>query len=204
MKALKILPTKVIYSLLFLVVFASCSSAKFMQENNVTQPTPKTEVSIQTFLSENGFENHNLLYFKDLKSLALAQELKYFSMPSSLFYNREGQFIDFAACGVDDAEMQAQFSENVNDSSQFEIESKYNIDELLMLVDGKKLPESATAETTVILTFGTWFGKLNEDSFTRLKLLEAEKANGADIQIFLLSCDIMEDWKKEDEILTTK
>jgi hypothetical protein len=202
MKTLKMFPDKTIHSLLFLIVFSSCSSAKLKEVYNVTDPTPQTAMSVQTFLRENGFENKNLIFFKDLKSLAFAQELKYFSMPTSLFYNREGQFIDFAACGVDDAEMQAQFSENVSDLSQFKIKSKYNIDEILALVDGQNVPDTSLAETTVILTFGTWFGKLNEDSFTRLKLLEAEKANGADIQIFLLSCDVIENWRKDDSKIT--
>jgi hypothetical protein len=186
---------RMVFMLLVLLFIISCSVRLPKGTYGVSNPVPQTEITVTEFLANNGIKNQKILYFKDLKSFALAQELKYFEMPASLFYNSKGQFIDFAKCAVDEAQTQEQFSDNVNDLDQFKLKEKHQIDELLELIESEDLPNTSRAATTVVLTFGTWFGELNEDSFTRLKLLEAEKEKGADIQIYILSCDFLECWE---------
>ncbi len=177
--------------------FVSCESViKFAY--GVKSPKVETSESIKRYLLKHKIDTTNVLYFNSVQSLAAASQKSYVIFPDVFFYNKAGKRVLYPKTA---SHCNASVDEFLSDLKNFHLleETETDITELTSyLTPGVH----ELADINIFITWTTYSGRLNKTkAFDWVRLIEMAKSEGLSINYYMVSADIMQDWKEEIEQL---
>lgn len=182
------------------VCFSSCNTV-LKTAYGIKKPRLETIESIHSFQHKSDLDSTRTIVFKDLRSFVTASQQDFLTIPDAIFFNSKGHYVSYNKTAED---CNANVDAFISDLKTFDT---YPIDESIELSNFAKLltktdqNELNKAEINVFITWTVYAGRLNDEkAFEWVKLLENAKANGANINYYLLNCDYQESWNIPKEV----
>lgn len=186
-------------AIFFLTILTSCKSS-LKKKYEIKDPKIETELSIKSFLNSKKIDTSNVYIFKSLMTYSIASQKKLLSVPDAIFYNKEGNFVNYKKSASDCNGKIDSFLSDLKSFSEIESDETNKIDNFIkFLKDGDKIKKNLK-EVNVFITWAIFTGKLNEEkAFEWIRLINDAKKQGVSINYFLVNCDFQEVWKLTDE-----
>lgn len=184
----------------------SCKSA-LKAIKGVKDPKLETYVTTKKYLHKNDIDTTKVVYFKDISSFIKATQRKYMKIPNAYFFDSNGNFVDYRKSVTDCNAKVDEFILDLNTFNEAKKDSTKTLTELkgFLVSSNKKLLSEEPGRISVFITWAKYVGALNrEKAFDWVKLLEAAKQKGINVDYYLLNCDFQENWnltKEEKESL---
>lgn len=197
---------KKIIAVAFCSFFFSCKST-LKTIKGIKDPKIESYSATQKYLHKKDMDTARVVYFKDFNSFAQASKKKLLQVPNALFFDKDGNFVDYRKSATDCNAKVDDFIQDLNTFNEAKKDATKTIADLKQLVVGanKNLLSEKPGEITVFITWAKFAGTLNkEKAFDWVKLLEAAKRKGLNVNYYLLNCDFQENWnltKEEKEAL---
>lgn len=197
---------KKIIAVAFCSLFFSCKST-LKTIKGIKDPKIETYSATQKYLYKKDMDTARVVYFKDFNSFAQASKKRLLQVPNALFFDKDGNFVDYRKSATDCNAKVDDFIQDLNTFNEAKKDTTKTIADLKQLVVGanKNLLSEKPGEITVFITWAKFAGTLNkEKAFDWVKLLEAAKQKGISVNYYLLNCDFQENWnltKEEKEAL---
>ncbi len=192
---------KNIYLLVFIIsslLLVSCK-AYLLKKYNISDPKIESIGSVKKFLTEKEINNVNLLFFKDLESYTSFGEAYSFGYPDAYFFNKQGNMVDYKKspeeCNANIDVFITDLELNINNNEVYQVNKQFSIRDFnnYLISSTKEINPIKIDDTktiTVIISFATFIGKLNDEkAFDWVRLLENKNVN-----YYLISCDLMDYW----------
>ncbi|MCF6307265.1 MAG: hypothetical protein L3J09_04845 [Flavobacteriaceae bacterium] len=189
------------YLLIFIIsslLLVSCK-AYLIKKYNISDPKIESISSVKKFLAEKEINNENLLFFKDLESFSSFGETYSFGYPEAYFFNKQGNLVDYRKsieeCNANIDVFITDLEQNINNNQVYKVNKQISIQGLnnYLISSTKEINPIKIDDTktiTVIISFATFIGKLNDEkAFDWVRLLEDKNVN-----YYLLSNDLMDYW----------
>ncbi len=186
---------------IFLVLLVSCKST-LKTIKGIKDPKIETYSATKKYLYKKDMDTARVVYFKDFNSFALASKKKLLQVPNALFFDKNGNFVDYRKTTSDCNAKVDGFIQDLNSFAHAKKDSTKTITDLKVLLVGsnKNLLMEKKADITVFITWAKFAGALNkEKAFDWVKLLEAAKQKGINVNYYLLNCDFQESWNLTKE-----
>lgn len=190
----------------FCSLFFSCKST-LKTIKGIKDPKIETYSATKKYLYKKDMDTARVVYFKDFNSFAQASKKRLLQVPNALFFDKDGNFVDYRKSATDCNAKVDDFIQDLNTFNEAKKDATKTIADLKQLVVGanKNLLSEKPGEITVFITWAKFAGTLNkEKAFDWVKLLEAAKQKGLNVNYYLLNCDFQENWnltKEEKEAL---
>lgn len=197
---------KKIITVVFCSLFFSCKST-LKTIKGIKDPKIETYSATQKYLYKKDMDTARVVYFKDFNSFAQASKKRLLQVPNALFFDKDGNFVDYRKSATDCNAKVDDFIQDLNTFNEAKKDTTKTIADLKQLVvaANKNLLSEKPGEITVFITWARFAGTLNkEKAFDWVKLLEAAKQKGISVNYYLLNCDFQENWnltKQEKEAL---
>lgn len=197
---------KKIMAVAFCSLFFSCKST-LKTIKGIKDPKIETYSATKKYLYKKDMDTARVVYFKDFNSFAQASKKRLLQVPNALFFDKDGNFVDYRKSATDCNAKVDDFIQDLNTFNEAKKDATKTIADLKQLVVGanKNLLSEKPGEITVFITWAKFAGTLNkEKAFDWVKLLEAAKQKGLNVNYYLLNCDFQENWnltKEEKEAL---
>lgn len=186
---------------IFLLV--SCSPILKMAYG-IKDPKITDTEKTQKYLVKKNIQGKDV-YFNSAKDLGQATKGN-FNLPDAIFYNKEGQQVEFRVSASECANDITKFIENINQINFLPEKEGISLGELLQHIsdsEGNSIIADTSADAFVFLNWATYMGKLNKSVFEWADVLQKSSDNNIKVEYYLMSFDFLDRWEDKD-LLTEK
>jgi hypothetical protein len=186
-------------SIILLGSLTSCNTV-LKTYNHIKSPNLETETSIKKYLVRNKIDTSNVYVYKNLNSFAKASKMGLLVIPDIVFFNKEGNKVNFKEEGSNCNAHAGSFITELSTFSNFPSDNTKKIDDFVKLIDNPKQTNFIKAEINVFINWAIYVGRLNKvKAFDWIKLIEIAKQKGININYYLLNCDFQKSWNLTSE-----
>lgn len=190
---------KIIYFITFIFLFFSCKPLSKISVG-VKNPKFKENSEIYHFAKKHDVELNSLFYFENWDMMKKVLKAKYSSIPNAYFFNKYGNYVNYRKTSSDCNAKVDEFIDNLEAFSTFPSDSLRNINQILPLIINDKKVELKQNEITVLISWATFMGKVNDDkAFKWIILLEKAKQKGIKLEYYLINYDLHKSWNLSNE-----
>ncbi|MFC4739391.1 hypothetical protein ACFO3U_05240 [Flavobacterium ponti] len=187
----------IIYTL-FIVFLINCQSLAKLKYG-IKNPYFATESDLNSFLLKYKIQQ-NSFFFKDWESYKQAITSKYSSIPDAYFFNKNGEFVTYKKTASDCNAKVDEFIAELNNFSSIEGDKTKNISEIIPLLTNTKNEKIDLNEVTVLISWASFIGKVNEDkAFEWIRILDEAKNNNVKVNYYLINYDLQKSWDLNEE-----
>jgi len=191
---------RILFTIALAILISSCTTI-LKTAYGFKKPRLETLASIHSFEHKNGLDSTKTSVFKDFRSFVLASQQGFITIPDAIFFNREGEFVSYNKTAKDCNADIDSFITDLETFHTYPVDPNIKLSDFTQLVSIPDHVELDIADINVFITWTIYVGKLNEDkAFEWIKLLENARANGANINYFLLNCDYQKSWNLPIEV----
>ncbi|KGO96243.1 hypothetical protein Q767_08305 [Flavobacterium enshiense DK69] len=168
----------------------------------VKGPKLETYTTTKRYLIKNNIDTSRVVYYKNLNSYVYAAKKRYLSIPNAMFFDKDGNFVDYRKNPSDCNAKVEGFIEELSAFKEAKKDSTKTLFELkkLLASSNNKALNEEPADVTVFITWARYVGTLNkEKAFDWVKLLEEAKQKGVSVNYYLLNSDFQENWNMTKE-----
>jgi hypothetical protein len=120
-------------------------------------------------------------------------------IPAAIFFNHEGQQVEFRNTPKECTNDITLFLENISAINTLPTKKGLNLNELLQYVvdsNGNSITVNKDADAIVFINWSTYMGKLNKTVFEWTDIIQKmPKNSNVKVDYYLLSFDLLEKWE---------
>ena len=178
-------------------LFASCNP---IMKTIAGVKTPKftTTETAQKYLTKKGIQGKDV-YLKSLTdwSKVVNGGIK---IPAAVFFNREGQQVEFRATAKECVNDVTVFLGNIDTIDTLPVKEGMTLNQLLQHVadsNGKPITIDSNADAIVFINWATYMGKLNKTVFEWTDIIQKIPDTGSKLKVdyYLLNFDLLKHWE---------